>query len=273
MRSLTVPVIAALALLAGCQPSSQSPAGGNGAASNTPAPIPSQITGTVSLRTPMEIGPGAKLDVRLVDVAQPQVPIAEQTIDENTQPPYTFTLNLDPSKIDPSRTYVVNVTLTDGDRHFLPALNSPVLTHKSGNTATVVLNPEPTPTEKLTDAYDKLKRDIGGMKKVQGTYTTEDSSVGWDAFVESGQVRFVRVKTDYDKGGGSYVSYAFKDGKPMYVVERGGATVGWDDNGNVLVSKQAGSEVAADKVTALHDAAEKAFQMAQQQADAQKKRK
>ena len=107
------------------------------------------------------------------------------------------------------------------------------------------------------------------------TITTNASGTG-TGHVENVWGRFLGfsyVKTDFDKGGGSYVYYAFKDGKPMYVVERGGATVGWDDNGNVLVSKQAGSEVAADKVTALHDAAEKAFQMAHQQADAQKKRK
>ena len=127
--------------------------------------------------------------------------------------------------------------------------------------------------EKLKEDYNKLQAHIGGMKKVAGTYTTDDSSVGWDAFAEGGAVRFVRVNTDFDKGGRSSVKYAFKDGKPMVVKQTGGATVGWGDGDDVLWNEKAGGGQIDDaEIANLRDAAMKALQMAQEKVDAGKKK-
>ena len=265
-----LPVAAALlslAFLGGCNSANQNQASQAQAA----APIPSTITGEVTLREPMTITSGAKLDVKLVDVAQPQIAIAEKTVDVTGQPPYRFSLDLDPSKISRDRTYVVNVVLTDGERRFLPALNSPVLTGGSGAVAKVTLSPEPTAGEKLKDEFGKLQARIGGMKKVEGTYTTEDASVGWDAFSEGGKVRFARVNTDYDKGGRTSVKYAFKDGQPMYV-KQGGTSLGWDDSGKVIVNEKPGGDTLSDsEIQSMHDDAMKALQMAQDKVNASKK--
>jgi putative lipoprotein len=285
MRNLPVVAFVALGLLGGCNPANQNqPAntqaqtpgtatpgnGGKAAAAN--APIPSTITGTVTLRDPVAINSGAKLDVKLVDVAQPDIPVAQKTLDVSGQPPFNFSIDLDPAKIDRARIYVVNVVLTDGERRYLPALNSPVLTGGSASTAQVTLSPEPTAGEKLKDEFTKLQARIGGMKKVDGTYTTDDASIGWDAFAETNKVRFVRVNTEYDKGGRTSVKYAFKDDKPMYVKQTGGATIGWDDNGSVLINEKPGGGAVADaEIKSIHDSATKAFQMAQERVDAQKK--
>lgn len=275
-RNLWIAAIAALVFLGGC-----SPADNNGGAPAGKAAAPAiapgtTITGTVTLHDPMTIGAGAKLNVRLVDVAQPEIAIADHTFDVSGAAPFNFSLDFDPSKISASRTYVVNVELDDGPRHFVPALNSPVLTHGNGIATQVVLNAEATPAEKLKEEYSKLKAHIGGMKKVAGTYTTDTASIGWDAFAESGVVRFVRVNTvgDEDKGGGrSAVKYAFKDGKPMVVEQTGGATVGWGDKGDVLWNDKAGGGHASDAdIASLRDAALKALQMAQDKVDAGKKK-
>jgi putative lipoprotein len=272
MRNLSLVAFATLVFLGGCNAVNQNQSV-TPAQAAAQAPIPSTITGSVNLRDPMTIDPGSKLDVKLVDVAQPQIPIAEKTFEVGGQPPFQFSLDLDPTKIGRDRTYVVNVVLTDGERRFLPALNSPVLTGGSGAKAQVVLVPEPTAGEKLKDEFAKLQARIGGMKKVEGTYTTDDASIGWDAFAESGKVRFARVNTDYDKGGRSSVKYAFKDGKPMFVKQQGGATVGWDDNGDVLVNEKSGGGESSDAdIQSIHDAAMKAFQLAQDKVDAAKKR-
>ena len=279
MRNLSLAMLAALAVLGGCNSANQNPAANTAAqtpadkaAAVAAAPIPSSVSGTVTMHDPVPVGEGSKLDVKLVDVAQPEVPVAEKTFDVSGQPPFQFSLDLDPSRISRARTYVVNVILTDGERRFMPALNSPVLTGGAGATTEVVLNPEPTPGEKLKDEFTKLQAHIGGMKKVDGTYTTDDASIGWDAFAETGKVRFARINTEYDKGGRTSVKYAFKDDKPFFVKQQGGATIGWDDSGAVLVNeKQGGGTVSDADAKAIHDAAVKAFQMAQEKVDAGKK--
>ena len=271
MRNRWITAIAALAILGGCNSADQDASAGK---ANAPAIAPgTTITGSVTLHDPIPIAAGAKLDVQLVDIAQPQIPIAEKTFDVGSTPPFTFSLDFDPAKISATRTYVINALLTDGPRRFLPALNSPVLTHGSGTTTEVVLNAEATPAEKLKDEYAKLQGRIGGMKKVAATYTTDTASIGWDAFAESGAVRFIRINTDMDAGGRSSVHYAFKDGKPMVVKQNGGATVGWGDNGDVLWNAKAGGgEVGQAEIRTLHDDAMKALQMAQDKVDAGKKK-
>lgn len=273
MRNLWIAVMAALVFLGGCNSASNNggaPAGKVAAPAIAPG---TTITGTVTFHDQIPISTSAKLDVRLVDVAQPEIAIAEKTFDVGGTPPFNFSLDFDPAKISASRTYVVNAKLTDGARNFVPALNSPVLTHGGGTTVQVVLNAEATPAETLKEAFTKLQAHIGGMKKVAGTYTTDSSSIGWDAFAESGAVRFVRVNTEMDAGGRSAVKYAFKDGKPMVVKQTGGATVGWGDNGEVLWNeKTGGGQVSDAEVASLRDAAMKALQMAQEKVDAGKKK-
>ena len=111
MRNLTLAALAALALavLTGCNPANQNEGSAQNGASGTPgkadvnAPIPSTVSGTVTLRDPVTIGEGARLDVKLVDVAEPGVPIAEKTFDVSGAPPFNFSLDLDPSRIDRKR--------------------------------------------------------------------------------------------------------------------------------------------------------------------------
>ena len=279
MRKLSIAAFIALGLLAGCNNAgNQNPtAGGQTSAANgkpvADAPIPSTVSGSVTLKDPAEIGQGSKLDVKLVDVSTPDIPIAEKTLDVGGNPPFNFSLDIDPAKIDRKRTYTVNAVLTDGERRFLPALTAPVLTGGSPATATITLSPEPTAGEKLKDEFAKLQGRIGGMKGVNGTYTTDDASIGWDAFAEHGKVVFVRVNTEYDKGGRTSVKYAFKDDKPMFAKQQGGATVGWDDSGTAIVNeKQGGGSLNDKELGPIHDSATKAFQMAQEKVDASKKK-
>ena len=278
LPNVALVALVAVAALAGCNApgsnqsaSRQAPAPGNGNAA-APAPIPSTVTGSVNLKDSVAVGSGAKLDIKLVDVATPDVPVAQKSLDVSGNPPFNFSLELDPAKIDPKRAYTVNAVLTDGERRFLPALTAPVLTGGSPATAQITLNPEPTAAEKLKDEFAKLQGRIGGMKAVNGTYTTDEASIGWDAFADHGKVVFVRVNTEYDKGGRTSVKYAFKDDKPMFVKQTGGATIGWDDNGGVVVNEKQGGGGLNDKELApIHEAATRAFQLAQEKVDATKK--
>lgn len=281
MRNKWIAALAALVILGGCDsadkgaaPGGMAANGGKNAAPTTPAIAPgTTINGTVTFHDQIPIAQGSKLDVKLVDVAQPEIPLAEKVFDVGGAPPFSFALDFDPGKITVNRTYVINALLTDGPRRFVPALSSPVLTNGTTTTVQVVLNAEPTPAETLKDDFKKLQAHIGGMKKVAGTYTTDDSSVGWDAFAEGSAVRFVRVNTEMDKGGRTSVTYAFNDDKPMVVKQKGGSTVGWDGSGTVLWNeKQGGGTLADDDIKALHDAAMKALAMAQEKVEAAKRK-
>jgi uncharacterized lipoprotein YbaY len=270
MRTYWLAAIAALSLLGGCNTSTDTATPDKSAA---PAIAPgTAITGSVTLHDPMTIGAG-KLEVHLVDVAQPQPAIAEKTLDVSGAAPFNFSLDFDRSKIVAGRTYVLNTTLVDGDRRFQAGLAAPVLTHGAGTNVQIMLTAEATPAENLKAEFAKLQGRIGGMKTVNGTYTTDTTSVAWDAFGEGGVVRYVRVNTELDAGGRSAVYYGFKDGKVMAVQQKGGALVGWGDDGSVLVNeKHGGGQVAPAEITAMHDAAMKALQMAQEKLDAARKK-
>jgi len=272
MRTHWIAAIAALALLGGCDSGKQE-ADSKAQAANAIA-AGTAITGTVTLRDPIAIGAGAKLDLKLVDAGQPEPPIATKTIDVNGAPPYAFSVDFDRSRITAGRTYVLNAVLTDGDRRFLPGLTSPVLTHGAPASIQILLTAEATPSEKLKDEYSKLQGRIGALKKVAGTYTTDTASIAWDAFYEGASVRFMRVNTELDAGGRSAVCYAFtKEGKPMVVQQKGGAMVGWSDDGTLLVNeKHGGGEVSAAEAASMHDAASKALPMAQEKVDATRKK-
>jgi putative lipoprotein len=272
MRIHWIAALAALALLGGCDSGKQE-VDSKAQAANAIAPG-TAITGTVTLRDPIAIGAGAKLDLKLVDAGQPEPPIAVKTLDISGAPPYSFSVDFDRSRITAGRTYVLNAILTDGDRRFLPGLTSPVLTHGAPANIQIMLTAEATPSEKLKEEYSKLQGRIGALKKVAGTYTTDTASIAWDAFYEGSAVRFMRVNTELDAGGRSAVYYAFtKEGKPMAVQQKGGALVGWSDDGTLLVNeKHGGGEVSAADAAAMHDAATKALPMAQEKVDATRRK-
>ena len=277
MRIHWLAAIAALAMLGGCDSADKSSTPGSQKAA-APAIAPgTAITASVVLHDPMTIGAGAKLDARLIDSALPDTPLAEKTIEVSGNPPFNFTLDFDPARVTAARSYEVKAVLVDGERRFQAGLATPVLTHGAGTNVQIMLTAEATPAEALKEEFGKLQGRIGGMKKVAGTYTTDTASIAWDAFVEGNVVRYVRVNTvmDEDKGGArSAVFYAFnKDGKPMFVQQKGSASIGWGDDGKLLVNeKRGGGEESQGEVDSMRDAAVKAGQMAQEKYDASKKK-
>ena len=276
MKKYVAAALTALAVLGGCNSSNQTanaPAtDDNGTAAtqqqNANATIPDHISGTVTLRVPAAINPGAKLNVQLVDVAQQELSLDETSQDVSGQPPYQFTLAVKPESIDPTRVYVVNVMLIDGERRYVQALQSPVLTGGAGSNINVVLNSEATPGEELNAEFNKLKSHIGGMKRIQDSFLDGDLSVAWDGFVEAGnKLRFMRVNTELGDGDTAVrnnVEYAFLNGKPMQILKKGRVTtrVGWDEKGTVILNQLSGGEAVSDEeAQAYYDDAVKAFAM------------
>jgi putative lipoprotein len=257
MRSVvwSLMTVAAVAL-AGCSnsssPSSSAPAS-DGSTAAAPTGPATSVTGTVTLRGDIKPSAQDTLEIKLVDAtAQGSAPLATKTIAPATTFPQSFELDFNPTNVATNDMYVVQATLTDGDRHYTMPLQAPVLTqgHATANIA-IELAPEQTPGEKLLVQFQAVQKQIGGMKRSSGTQLEKDASRAWQVFRDGGQVKFIRELVDYGDKGFTSTDYAYKDGKPWVVQQQKKAsqsgsptstdTAGWGDDGSlVLKTHEAG---------------------------------
>ena len=82
-------------------------------------PIPSELTGTVTVTERIALVPGTQLRVRLEETSRSDAPaqfIAETTIPDIGQPPIRFRIALDPRVIDPRRGYTLTARIERGDQ-------------------------------------------------------------------------------------------------------------------------------------------------------------
>ncbi|KZC16923.1 hypothetical protein RHOFW510R12_11865 [Rhodanobacter sp. FW510-R12] len=262
---LSLMSVAALAL-AGCNNASNStqsaeskaPASANTAGAT--AQVPSQVSGTISLRagspTPSD---KATLVVNLVDVSSTAVgsaPLASKTAPAGTFP-QSFTLTFNPAEVKSSDLYVIQATLTDGDRKYVMPIQAPVLAKGSKNDGVAIeLAAEQTPSEKLMAGFNEVKAQLGGMKISHGTKLESNDSRGWQLFRQAGEVKFIREEVDYGDKGYTSTDYAYKNGNPWVIVQETKASrdgkpsatdrAGWSEDGSlVLKQHQAGSGVQA----------------------------
>lgn len=262
---LSLMSVAALAL-AGCNNASNStqPAESNAPASaktaGAAAPVPSQVSGTVSLRAGSPApSDKATLVLNLVDVSSNAVgsaPLASKTAPAGTFP-QSFTLTFNPAEVKANDLYVIQATLTDGDRKYAMPIQAPVLAKGSKNDGVAIeLAAEQTPSEKLMAGFNEVKAQLGGMKIGHGTKLETNDSRGWQLFRQAGEVKFIREEVDYGDKGYTSTDYAYKDGKPWVIVQETKASrdgkpsatdrAGWSEDGSlVLKQHQAGSGVQA----------------------------
>lgn len=264
MRKTVLSLMSVTALvLAGCnnaptpeQPTStDAPASANtAAAANTAV---NEVSGTISLRGSVQPSANATLVLNLVDVSSTAVgsaPLASKTAPAGSFP-QPFKLSFNPAEVKPNDLYVIQATLTDGDRHYAMPIQAPVLAKGSKNDGVVIeLVAEQTPGEKVMDAFTAEQKQLGAMKVTHGTKLDANVSRGWQLFRQAGQVQFIRELVDYGDKGFTSTDYAYKDGKPWAIVQETKASrdgkpsaidrAGWSDDGTlVLKQHQVGSDV------------------------------
>jgi putative lipoprotein len=263
MRKMVLSLMSVAAVaLAGCNSPSPSPQTDAGAsaptsASTAAAAAPAnEVSGTISLREPAQLSPNAQLVVNLVDVSASAVgaaPLASKTAPAGSFP-QQFQLTFNPANEKADDIYVVQVTLTDGDRHYVMPIQAPVLTQGHNNVATIQLMAEQTPGEKILAAFTDVQKQIGGMKVSNGTKLEANISRGWQVFRQAGDVKFIRELVDSGDKGFTSTDYAYKNGNPWAVVQQTKANkdakpsaidrAGWDDSGTlVLKQHQVGNDV------------------------------
>ena len=272
MKTKILLAVLGAGLLAACNSSAPPPA---------PAapPVASTISGNVILSEPRELSNQARVELKVVDVKQPATPLAQIVIPNASRPPINFTMPIDVRQVDPKGTYSVDAVLIDGDRRFVPVLQSPVLTDsKHTSSVQIIVKAEPTPAEKMFDDYRKAYAQVGNMKQISGSSMGETASTAWDAFLSNGKVHLVReiVDLDNDKGRITY-KMAYHNDKPWVVVKEESAAgsshpfatskVGWDDNGQLVLKERLAngqnSEVSPEEAKALYTQAQQAFNRAQ----------
>jgi Uncharacterized protein conserved in bacteria len=158
MRKTVLSLMSVTALaLAGCnnaptpeQPTStDAPASANtAAAANTAV---NEVSGTISLRGSVQPSANATLVLNLVDVSSTAVgsaPLASKTAPAGSFP-QPFKLSFNPADVKPNDLYVIQATLTDGDRHYAMPIQAPVLAKGSKNDGVAIeLVAEQTPARK-----------------------------------------------------------------------------------------------------------------------------
>ena len=108
------------------------------------------------------------------------------------QPPISFNLPIDTSKVDPRRSYAVEAMLIDGERRYLPVLQYPVLTNKAPSQVEIVVAPEATPAEKMYEDFKRTFGQIGAMKTFNGSALNDAGGVAWDAFTQNNKIKVGR---------------------------------------------------------------------------------
>lgn len=203
MRNYLLPALVAAALaVAGCS-SSQAP---TDAGADQPAQVAqaTSVTGTVSLRNPdtaPELTSSATMQINLVDISQqPNVTIASKSVAPVTSLPMQFSLPFTPSDINPQDLYLIDVSITDGDRRYTMPLQHLVLTKDHEADVQIILQSRATPSEKMLTAFKQAQAQIGGMKVSQGSALGKTVSRAWQSFRTGDELAFVRAIDDLQTG-------------------------------------------------------------------------
>lgn len=101
------------------------------------------VSGSISYRERIALGPQSILEIKLVDVSRadaPAIVIAEKSITGPGQVPINFELAYDPTSIDQRFTYAVEARISEGGKLvFISDTHTPVLTRGNDNHVEMVL--------------------------------------------------------------------------------------------------------------------------------------
>ncbi len=282
MQKLVVaPLFLATFVLAGCSASNSS--GGNssttGAASATsqagmPAPAATAITGTVKLENAeTEVLPDAKLELSLVDVSkQPSVTVNKQDF-APPKFPQAFHIPFSASAINPGDLYILQAELQNNNRVYHTKLEQPVLTRGQSANVNLTLVPEPTPAEKMLDAFNQAKRQTGGMTVKSGTSSKIGESQSWQVFSDAQGIEFIIEQVNQADKGFTKTEYAYRNSLPWVTVQEQmpkadappstTERAGWDDSGKLVLNQKISDgktgTLSDAEAKSLHDQAEAAY--------------
>lgn len=257
--------------------SQQTPQAGAQPAGPPPVTGPA-VRGQLSVSGLQQLPPGLSLNLKLLDVTDPEaVPavVSERVEPAPRQLPHTYAVGYQPTWIQQDRIYVLEATL-NAETLALYGTNEPipVLTQGAGDSLDIELvrgavpRAGIPPAELLRREFQRVDGALGGMRRVAGDRTEGDVVVGWDAFVDTdGALRMAREIFDYGEGKpGANFQYAYLNGKPFVIVREAEGVkswLGWDRNGAVRLNLVNGSgELSEAEITQFKRQAEAMFALA-----------
>ncbi|MFO0041138.1 MAG: YbaY family lipoprotein [Pseudomonadota bacterium] len=267
-----------LAACGGGSGPSSAPAGSAPAVAAPQAP--NTVTGMVLADSPVTLGPGAQVTVRLLDTTRADAeptPVATATLPIAALPA-EFALTYPADAIDSIRGYSVDAQVLDqGTVKFVSIGRVGVITQGKPRRVNVQLAQALTsatrdPAVELQRDFADFEARLGGLKRFADSRIVgpegRETAIGWDAFADDGSVRMVRETVSDGEGNNRFTRrFAWKDGKLWVAVrEQGGVSVrlGWDRDGALIVRQKNGQddESVAAEAEALASAAKDAFEIA-----------
>ncbi|MDC1286916.1 YbaY family lipoprotein [Gammaproteobacteria bacterium] len=167
-----------------------------------------QVTGSVTYRERIALTPGARIEVKLLDVSLQDVAarvIAEQTIEVTHQVPISFSLVYDPAEIDARLSYAVRATIFNGDKMlFTTDRHYPVLSRGNGSEVDLVLVRVGGP--KSSQARPTLTGRKWVLQSIDGEAISvaENQPAPFIQFVPQGEANIVSGNAGCNNFNGSY---------------------------------------------------------------------
>jgi uncharacterized lipoprotein YbaY len=264
-------------LLSSCgrdNPASQPAATTGPAPRETPATTPvagPKISGSIMVDGVSQLPGGIQLGVKLLDVTDPAavpVLVSERVTAAPRLLPSGFEVGYDPTAIDPSHRYVVEVSLqSDGIVLYGTPAPTPVLTEgaaDSGFSLTLVQGGKPvatvSPPDQLRSDFQALEAHLGALRRITGERLDEAVAIGWDAFVDnaSGQVLMAREQVEVAEAGTTAYRFAYKGGQPWWVERKQGGTttrLGWTSAGELILNEKGNDSASEEEIEQLRQRA------------------
>lgn len=200
------------------------------------------VEGAVFYRERIALPAGATIEIRLLEVSNPDVPaepIAETTIVPKTQVPIGFTLEYDRARIDERHSYALEARiLVDGRPWFVSTRPHPVLTR--GHPSTVEILVVRVTDRSDLDAFERAVARVDdatvGALRLEGSYGADGCEVSYVAHVADRSPLVVVERTDLGEHGSREVTYHFLEGELLryrsfahVYADAGAPSDGWYD--------------------------------------------
>jgi len=167
-----------------------------------------QVTGSVTYRERIALTPGARVEVKLLDVSLQDIAarvLAEQTIEVIHQVPISFSLAYDPAEIDARLSYAVRATIFNGDKMlFTTDRHYPVLSRGNGSEVDLVLvrvgGQQSSPARPTLTGKKWVLQSIGG----EAISVAENQPTPFIQFVPQGEANIASGNAGCNSFNGTY---------------------------------------------------------------------
>ena len=188
-----------------------------------PEPEQARLSGTATFRERMALPPNAVFEATLEDVSRADTVaevIGRARLESPGNPPFKFTIDYDPTRIDPRHRYAVRARITvDGQLMFTSDTHHGVLTQGQGDTVDIMLRRAGSGAESGA-ASATPATSSAGSRRLQGEYT-HFADTGLFVDCATGQRLPVAQEADNAALESAYLEARPEPGAPLLAIVEG----------------------------------------------------